>query len=113
MPKHLCKGCETVKYCCSECQRIHWPTHKKWCKTIKKVLIMEAEQPGVAFTKLFHTKQSNVYRSILQLREIQFLQRSDADKYSPSFKVPEIDPSPEAVKKSHKLREKGTAALRK
>jgi tetratricopeptide (TPR) repeat protein len=27
-----CKSCMTVKYCNAECQRNHWPTHKKDCK---------------------------------------------------------------------------------
>ena len=27
-----CKSCWLVKYCNAECQRNHWPTHKKLCK---------------------------------------------------------------------------------
>ena len=27
-----CKACMLVKYCGAECQRYHWPTHKKLCK---------------------------------------------------------------------------------
>ena len=27
-----CKSCMFVKYCNAECQRNHWPTHKKQCK---------------------------------------------------------------------------------
>ena len=28
----ICKSCMLVKYCNAECQRNHWPTHKKDCK---------------------------------------------------------------------------------
>jgi hypothetical protein len=28
----VCKACMLVKYCNAECQRKHWPTHKKECK---------------------------------------------------------------------------------
>ena len=28
----ICKSCMHVKYCNAECQRKHWPTHKKECK---------------------------------------------------------------------------------
>jgi hypothetical protein len=28
----ICKACMHVKYCNAECQRTHWPTHKKECK---------------------------------------------------------------------------------
>ena len=28
----ICKPCMQVKYCNAECQRKHWPTHKKDCK---------------------------------------------------------------------------------
>ena len=28
----ICKPCMSVKYCNAECQRKHWPTHKKDCK---------------------------------------------------------------------------------
>jgi hypothetical protein len=27
-----CKACMLVRYCSAECQRKHWPTHKKPCK---------------------------------------------------------------------------------
>jgi hypothetical protein len=28
----VCKSCMQVKYCNAECQRAHWPKHKKECK---------------------------------------------------------------------------------
>ena len=28
----MCKSCKLVKYCNAECQKNHWPTHKKQCK---------------------------------------------------------------------------------
>ena len=28
----VCKSCMRVKYCNAECQKKHWPTHKKQCK---------------------------------------------------------------------------------
>jgi hypothetical protein len=28
----MCKSCMLVKYCNAECQKKHWPTHKKLCK---------------------------------------------------------------------------------
>ena len=28
----VCKSCMSVKYCNAECQKKHWPTHKKECK---------------------------------------------------------------------------------
>jgi hypothetical protein len=27
-----CKSCMSVKYCNADCQKRHWPTHKKDCK---------------------------------------------------------------------------------
>ncbi|CAE8639316.1 unnamed protein product [Polarella glacialis] len=30
-----CLGCEVVRYCGTECQKDHWPVHKKLCKHLK------------------------------------------------------------------------------
>lgn len=27
----VCSGCYNARYCCKECQRNHWPIHKKYC----------------------------------------------------------------------------------
>lgn len=29
-----CAACKTVNYCNSECQKLHWFTHKKWCSQL-------------------------------------------------------------------------------
>ncbi|CAE8733809.1 unnamed protein product [Polarella glacialis] len=31
-----CLGCEVVRYCGTECQKDHWPVHKKLCKHLKR-----------------------------------------------------------------------------
>ena len=31
-----CSRCKNVRYCGTECQRIHWPTHKPFCVVIRK-----------------------------------------------------------------------------
>ena len=30
-----CPGCHIASYCCKECQRQHWPTHKTLCSALK------------------------------------------------------------------------------
>ena len=30
-----CLGCHIASYCCRECQRKHWPTHKTLCSALK------------------------------------------------------------------------------
>lgn len=34
-----CSGCKSVNYCSRECQKIHWPLHKKLCETIQSLEI--------------------------------------------------------------------------
>jgi hypothetical protein len=34
--KHLCSGCGEEIYCSKECQKSHWTTHKKACKSAVK-----------------------------------------------------------------------------
>ena len=34
--RSVCKGCRMVKYCDQDCQKAHWPHHKKWCKEQQK-----------------------------------------------------------------------------
>uniref|UniRef100_A0A6C0B0R1 MYND-type domain-containing protein n=1 Tax=viral metagenome TaxID=1070528 RepID=A0A6C0B0R1_9ZZZZ len=31
----LCSGCEVQHYCSTECQKVHWKTHKKICKNLE------------------------------------------------------------------------------
>jgi len=34
---YLCSGCKFHAYCSVECQTIHWPDHKSWCKRIQRL----------------------------------------------------------------------------
>lgn len=38
--KNRCTACFVVRYCCKECQLIHWYKHKKICKETKKKFIL-------------------------------------------------------------------------
>nr|CAG4641696.1 EOG090X06BA [Eurycercus lamellatus] len=35
---HKCSNCKTVQYCNRECQKMHWPFHKKECDQLAKKL---------------------------------------------------------------------------
>ncbi len=41
----LCRACQTVRYCGSACQRLHWPQHQEACKLVAKVSQMVANDP--------------------------------------------------------------------
>ena len=41
-----CNGCKFVKYCNTDCQKAHWQSHKKECKTRQEL----ANNAGVLFT---------------------------------------------------------------
>jgi hypothetical protein len=39
-----CAACRSVRYCCRECQKAHWPWHKDTCKQIRKELEKKEEE---------------------------------------------------------------------
>jgi hypothetical protein len=39
----LCGGCRSISYCGTEHQKLDWPQHKLFCKTMKKVLETNAD----------------------------------------------------------------------
>lgn len=49
--KNLCGRCKQVQYCSRECQKAHWPTHKKTCKKQKKRYKKELKKYGKSTKK--------------------------------------------------------------
>ena len=49
--KGLCGRCKQVQYCSRECQKAHWPTHKKTCKKQKKRYKKELKKYGKSTKK--------------------------------------------------------------
>lgn len=41
----LCGGCMTTNYCSTDCQRLHWPTHKAICKHTISQISASKQQP--------------------------------------------------------------------
>ena len=35
VPKSKCAACSTISYCGIDCQKVHWPLHKKACKAAR------------------------------------------------------------------------------
>ncbi len=44
----LCRGCQTIRYCSSSCQQLHWPHHKSVCQLAAKVSQIVAHDPAQA-----------------------------------------------------------------
>lgn len=34
----VCTGCKVARYCSAECQKAHWPEHKRACKLARGVV---------------------------------------------------------------------------
>ncbi|GMH96707.1 hypothetical protein TrVE_jg57 [Triparma verrucosa] len=55
-----CSACKVAAYCDAECQKAHWPSHKKECKKLKaKRLKDEALEKGEAMAKKQEATSSN------------------------------------------------------
>ncbi|XP_074604823.1 ankyrin repeat and MYND domain-containing protein 2-like [Brevipalpus obovatus] len=60
-PGKKCSQCKTTLYCDQRCQRLHWPTHKKFCVSLKEQRDQHSDQekkPQSAKSTLDESKSS-------------------------------------------------------
>ncbi|KAN0029070.1 hypothetical protein ACTFIV_010940 [Dictyostelium citrinum] len=61
----LCSACNSVSYCCRECQVEHWPTHKTKCLQIRQSIEDDAKKSLdllSAQMELLKTQESNALK---------------------------------------------------
>ena len=80
-PKSKCGSCATVSYCGIECQKVHWPLHKKACKAAKLAMATSS----TATTKVTTAVSDDVI-SKLQRSKVETQQSFNSGDFNASVK---------------------------
>eukprot|EP00038_Savillea_parva_P011622 m.198859 g.198859 ORF g.198859 m.198859 type:complete len:511 (-) comp20572_c0_seq1:35-1567(-) len=83
LARSKCGGCRAVHYCGRECQTEHWPTHKKFCKVVKKACGSGGNKRVLIVTGLGHNGPNDFWieRLLPQMRQAG-LQVAVCDAYA-------------------------------